>query len=566
MARVGIDALPRPSSGVLVPLAAAAALAVLTALPIAMLVFGSLRIEGQAGLSLGNYAVAYGSARTYSLFFNSFVYAFGAAFVAIVLGTGLALVVERTNTPLRRWFFTLGLVPLIVPGIVNTIAWIFLLSPQIGLVNRALMAVLGLEHPPFDAFSLGGMVWVEGLRSSPLVFLIMAGAFRSMDPALEESALTSGANVLNTLRRVTLPILLPALAAAWLIMFVDGLASFEVPALLGIPGQVFVFTNEIWLAFHSYPPDYGRAGALGVGLLVVSALGVWLYQRLTRRTERFATVTGKAYRPRVIDIGRWRFVTFAVLVTYFVLVIGLPLAVMAWKSFLPFYTGTLEDATRLTLKNYGQVFEVPGAQKAVLNSFALAFAAATGTMLLTAIMAWITIRTRLPGRALLDFFAFIPITIPGIVLGIALIWQYISFPLPIYGTLWILVIAYMTKYLPYGMRTAGAAMLQIHRELEEAASVAGAPWWRMFRSITLPLLRSGLLAGWVYILIVSVRELSASIMLMTSENIVIAALIFDLYDGGQSGAVAALSVMLIVALVVIVAIVQRISGRFGVKD
>lgn len=559
--------LPRLDPGLLVPVAAALLLLSLTALPLTMLVFGSLRAEGGAGLTLENYLDAYGHGRMYRLSLNSFLYAFGTAALALALGTGLAWIVERTNTPGRRLLFALALVPLIVPGIVNTIAWIFLLSPRIGVINRVLVEVLGLERAPFDIFTLGGMIWTEGLHLSPLVFLIMWGAFRSMDPALEESATTSGAGMLGTLRRVTLPILLPAFAASWLIMFVRGLESFEVPALLGIPGRVPVFTSEIWFAYNDYPPDFGRAGALGVGLLAVSAIGVWVYQRMTRRTEKFATVTGKAFRPRVQDLGPWKWATLALLVSYFLLIIVLPLGILLWNSLLPFFQVPSLEALRLvTLQNYEFVLTFPGAQRALQNSFLLAIAAATLVMTLTAVIAWVTTKTRLPGRAWLDFLAFIPIAIPGLVLGVAIIWQFISFPLPIYGTLWVLIIAYVTKYLPYGMRTNSAAMLQIHRELEEAGAVAGASWWTMFRRVTLPLLRPGFVAGWIYVLVVSVRELSASILLVSSDSIVLSVLIFDLYESGKTTAVAALSVMLIAALVVLVTVVQRVSGRFGIKD
>lgn len=558
-------------SGVLIPVAAAALLVYLTAFPIAMLLLGSVSVDGEAqkGLTLGNYVDTYTQARTYRLFLNSFLYALGTTLLALTIGTGLAWIVERTNTPFRRAFFALSLVPLIIPGIVSTIAWIFLLSGQIGVVNRALMAVLGLREAPFDIFSLGGMIWAEGLHLSPLVFLIMSGAFKSMDPSLEESALTSGASNGMTLRRVTLPILLPAVAAAALIMFVRVLESFEVPRLVGVPANVPVFTSEIYGALRGSAPDYGLASALAMGLFAISAAGVWAYQRITRHGERFATVTGKAYRPRTLDLGRWRYVFAGVLAAYFLLIIGLPFGILLFASLVPFYIPSLEILSRATLDNYRFVFEHPSVAKGVVNSLLLGTGAATATIALTAVIAWITTKTRLPGRGLLDFLAFVPIAIPGLVLGTSLILQYLSPTfrlLPIYGTLWILVLAYVTKYLPYGMRTNSAAMLQIHRELEEASAVSGASWWTMFRRVTLPLLRPGLVAGWLYIFIVSVRELSASVLLVSGESTVLAVVIFDLFESGKSNAVAALSVMLVVALVAIVAVVQRVSSRFGVRE
>lgn len=566
-----IRGLPRLDSAILVPLGAALLLLYLVAFPLAMLLLGSVSVQGEVtkGLTLANYVETYSSPVTYRLLANSVLYALGSSLLALTLGTGLAWIIERTNTPGRRAFFALSLVPLIVPGIVSTIAWIFLLSGQIGVVNRALMAVTGLQDPPFDIFSLGGMIWAEGLHSAPLVFLIMSAAFKSMDPSLEESALTSGSNTGHTLRRITLPILLPAFASATLIMFVNGLQSFEVPRLIGMPARVPVFTSQIFDQLNEYPADYGGAGALAVGLLAISAAGVWLYQRLTRRAERYATITGKAFRPRVLDLGRWRYATLGLLVVYFLLIIGLPFGILLFASFIPFYIPSLDMLSKLTFENYRFVFEHPSARDGVRNSLLLGATAATATMALTAVIAWITTKTRLRGRAALDFLAFVPIAIPGLVLGVSFILQYLSPAfrfLPIYGTLWILVIAYTTKYLPYGMRTNSSAMLQIHRELEEAAGASGASWWTMFRRITLPLLRPALVAGWLYIFIVSVRELSASVLLVTGESTVLAVVIFDLFESGKSNAVAALSVMLIITLVLIVIAVQRITGRFGIKE
>lgn len=563
--------LPRLDSALLVPLVAVLLLLYLVAFPLTVLLLGSVSVEGEPtkGLTLANYLETYSSPATYRLLANSVLYAFGSSLLALTLGTGLAWIIERTNTPGRRAFFALSLVPLIVPGIVSTIAWIFLLSGQIGVVNRALMALTGRQDPPFDIFSLGGMMWAEGLHLSPLVFLIMSAAFKSMDPSLEESALTSGSNTGHTLRRITLPILLPAFASATLIMFVRGLESFEVPRLIGVPARIPVLTSQIFDQLHEYPADYGGAGALAVGLLGISAAGVWLYQRLTHRAERYATVTGKAFRPRVLDLGRWRYATLAALVVYFLLIIGLPFGILLFASFIPFYIPSLDMLSKLTLDNYRFVFEHPSARDGVRNSLLLGATAATATMALTAIIAWITTKTRLRGRSALDFLAFVPIAIPGLVLGVSFILQYLSPAfrfLPIYGTLWILVIAYTTKYLPYGMRTNSSAMLQIHRELEEASAVSGASWWTMFRRITLPLLRPALVAGWLYIFIVSVRELSASVLLVTSESTVLAVVIFDLFESGKSNAVAALSVMLIFTLVLIVIAVQRITGRFGIKE
>lgn len=562
-AAFALPALPR--SGIVVPAIALILLILLTVLPLSMLVIGSLQIEGEQGLTFANYAKVYSDAETYRLLSNSFLYALGTALLAIGLGTALAYIVERTNVPLRRAFFAVALVPLIVPGIVSTIAWVYLASGKIGVVNKALMALLGLQEPPFEIYSLLGMIWAEGLHLSPLVFLVMVGAMRAMDPSLEEAAVTSGASPLRTLRSVTLPVLMPALASGALIMFIRGLESFEVPALIGIPARIPVFTSEIYEALRRYPQDYGVAGALGVGLLLVSAIGVWMYGRLTRRAERFATITGKGYRPRTIDLGAWRWPALAFLVLYLVVVVAMPFAVLLFVSLLPFYVPSLDMLQRLTLENYLGVLQHPDTLLAARNSLLLALSAATMVMVLTAILAWIVVRTKLPGRRFLDLLAFLPIGIPGLVLAVALIFELISFPIPIYGTLFILVIAYLTRYMPYGMRTNSAAMLQLHHELEEAAATSGASWWTTFRAIVVPLLWPSMIAGWTYVFVVSVRELSSSVLLVSQDSIVVSFVIFDLQASGQSNAVAALSVLLVLTLVVVVGLTQRVSSRIGVK-
>src|ERR1044072_1755033 len=324
----------------LVPLCGAVILIYLAVLPLLMLLIGSFQAEvapREFVYTLKNYQAAYASEYTYSTFKNSLIFASGSAALSFLLGTILAWLTERTNTPLRGIFVPIAVVPLILPGVLESIAWIFLLSPKFGYLNVWSMHLFGLQSAPFNVFSLPGMIWVNSVGQVPLAFLLMAAAFKSMDPSLEESALMSGANTWQTFKRVTLRLLLPSAASVLLILFVRTLESFETPALIGIPARIYVYTSEIYLAFNEYPPDYGRGGALAVGLLVISALGVWLYTRSTRESKRFQTVTGKAFRPRQFDLGPWRCVGFGFLTPYFVLVVLLPFLILLWASFLPFF-------------------------------------------------------------------------------------------------------------------------------------------------------------------------------------------------------------------------------------
>jgi len=553
----------------LIPLVGAGVLIYLAVLPLFMLLLGSFQVEvapREFIISLKNYRAAYASEYTYSTFKNSLIFAAGSSALTFLLGTILAWLVERTNTPLRVVFIPIAVVPLILPGVLEAIAWIFLLSPKFGYINVALMYLFGLESAPFNVFSLPGMIWVHSVGQVPLAFLMMVAAFKSMDPALEESALMSGANTWQTLRRVTLRLLMPTSASVLLILFVRTLESFETPALIGIPARIFVYTSEIYLAFNEYPPDYGRGAALAVGLLILSAAGVWLYTRSTREGKRFQTVTGKAFRPRQFDLGPWRWVGFGFLMVYFLVVVLLPFLVMLWASFLPFFATPSWDALgKLSFENYRYLFGFRPFWDAMQNSIVLALMSATIAMVLTSLIAWIVYKSRLPGSWVLDFLAFVPITVPGIVLGMALILLYVAFPIPIYGTIWVLLIAYVTRYIPYGMRSSSGSILQIHSELEEAAAASGASWWETFKRVTLPLLRPGFVAGWIYIFIVSFREFSTSVLLATGESRVLSILLFTMFEQGQVTVVAAIGILMILTLLAIVAVFYKVSGRVGIQ-
>jgi iron(III) transport system permease protein len=415
-------------------------------------------------------------------------------------------------------------------------------------------------------FSFGGMVVVEGLRLAPLVFLLMYAAFRSLDPALEESALVGGARRRAVIRRVTLPVVLPALSAALLVAAVRALEAFEVPALLGIPGGVWVFTSRIWRAVSEYPSNLGEAGAYALPLLVLTSLGVFVHGRLTRRDRHFQTMTGKGFRPRPIPLGRWRWPVTSLVLVYFVVSFLLPILALVYVSTQPYYARVSRDSlSRATFDHYASVLTDGSVLGALKNSVVLSAGTATAVMLLMAACAWLVLRTRLPGRRLLDHVTFVPIVIPGLVLGVALLFVYLRSPIPIYGTLWILFIAYFTNAMPYGMRFASVSMTQIGKELEESAAVSGAGWVQSFRRVLLPLLIPGLLAGWIYVLVISLRELSSSLLLYSPGNEVLPVVIWERYESGEFAEVAALGVLMTVVLVILVAGAHRLSSRVGVR-
>ena len=520
-----------------------------------------------AVFTLGNYAAAYTSVETAKLFVNSVVFATGTAAFSLVVGTALAWMNERTNTPFKGLFFSLALVPLIIPGILFTISWIMLASPKIGIFNLLLQRWFGTDYVFFNVYTMWGMIWVDGLHYSPMAFLLMTAAFRSMDPALEESASMSGANLWQVVRRVTLALSWPAIFATLLILFVRAIESFEVPALLGMPGGVFVFTSAIFEAIHRYPSQVGLAAAYGVTLLAITSIGIYFQSRLSASGHRYSTVTGKGFRPRRIDLGRWRYLTAAIFIVYFLLIVASPLLVLIWSSIQKYYSvPSMAALQNLTLDPYRFILNHPTFGRAIWNSLLLCLGSATIIMLVTSVICWMVVKTKIPGRWLLDNLASLPIVFPGLVLGLSIMVFYLNFNIGIYGTIWILLLAYVTRFMPYGIRYNTASMVQIHKELEESAAMSGARWGSMFVRVVLPLLKPGLVAGWIYIAIVSLRELSSSILLYSPGTEVVSVMIWELWENGQYVELSALGVMLIVLLFILVQVAQLAGSKFGMRE
>ncbi len=500
------------------------------------------------GFGLANITAAYSVPGTPEMLLNSALFAGGSAFVSTVTGTALAFFCVRSNAPLKPLLYAASIVPLIVPGILYTISWVYLIGGNVGVIKK-LFDSIGLGFLVPDAFSLPGMILIDGLHLAPLVFLLMYAAFRSTDPSLEESAMMSGATVPQTVRRVTLPLVRPALLGAVLIMVVRGLESFETPAVLGMPSGTWVFTSRIYDALHTYPIKYDQASIYSLSL------------------QRFQTVTGKGFRPRTLDLGRWRWPVSIGFVLYFVVAVVAPLLILLWMSLLPFYqTPGIEALSSLTFSNYAELFDTRGVTESVKNSLILALTSATAVMLLTAVISWMVLKSKFRGRKLLDLLASFPLAMPGLVLGVALIFIYLRSPLPIYGTLLILFIAYVTRYLPYGMRYSGASLAQVGAELEESANMSGATWRDTFRRIVIPLMAPGLVAGWIYVVVVSVRELSSSILLYSQNTRVMSVTIWEFWQNGQTGVLAALGICMVFVLMALVAVAYKFGAKIGVRE
>lgn len=505
----------------------------------------------------GGFQDAYGVRGAGTLVTNSLIFAFGTALFALITGTAFAYIYVRTNAPFKKLMFGMSLVPLVIPAVLYAVAWILLASPTSGAFNQA-FADIGLGRP-LDIYSMPGMIVVQGLHISPVAFLIMVAAFKTSDPALEESALVCGARWWQVIRRVTAPLTRAAALSAFLIVFVQALESFEVPGTIGLQAHIFVFTSQIYFATTQFPVNYAMAGALALGLMAI-ALTCLLVSRVLGRQA--TTITGKSFRPREVELGRARPLVGAGLLVYFILLVVFPLLVLFLASIQPYYHGIA--FSNLTMNHYVEVLHMPAATTALKNSLIVGAGAATLVVALCSVVAWFLARTNARARALVDAISFVPIVVPGLVLGLGLTFVYLRVNLPIYGTLWIMLIAFVTRYLPYGMRFSLVAMAQPGKELEESAYVSGATWAQSLRRILLPLTAPGLLGAWIFIFVISFRELSAAIILYTPGREVAGVLLWEQFESGNFGNLSAIGCIMVVILLAAVSVASRIGGRFDI--
>jgi iron(III) transport system permease protein len=537
--------------------------------PVAIVIWGAFRDgqPGQAGAyTLSKFVEAYQGTLVQTIS-NTLIFALGASLVCLSIGTFLAWVTERTDAPLRPIIYAISLFPLIAPGILMASAWVLVLHPKIGIVNVAASSLLGVDGPLFNGYSMAGMIWAQAIDQVSLPFLLMAAAFRSMDPSLEEASSVSGARMGTTMRRVTLPLLLPAVLAVFLLVFVRAIESFDVPAVLGVPAGIPVFATQVFLAVWDVPQDYNVASAFGVGYLAISLFLLYLYHRATRMSERYVTVTGKAFRPRRMQLGSWRWPVslFTLLILTFGL--GLPVFLFVWTSFTKFYQiPSLSQLSQFSLDNYREILELPNTLQAIYNTLLVGVLSSLIIVLLAAIISWIVIRTRIAGRKFLDFLSFSPIAVPGTVMGLAMLWLYLVVPIPIYATLWILIVAFVGKYITVAVRSTHASLQQISVELEEVSTVSGASWGRTFRSVVMPLMAPGLVVAFIYSLSLTFKVLSMPILLGNVDTKLMSVMIYNLYEDGQYPVLSAMGVILLVLVLSLSCAGAYIGRRFGVKQ
>ncbi len=503
--------------------------------------------------TLANYALVFSSPATLSILINTLVFTIGSLVVGLPLAIIFAWLLERTAVPARGWLTSLILVPMAIPSLLSAMAWIQLLDSRNGLINVALRGALGLKADtgPFDVYSLYGMCFVQGLRLVPSAYLMIAASFRAMDPSLEEQSAMAGRGVAQTTMKVTLPIMRPALLAALIYFIIVVIESFDIPGLLGFTARVRVLSTAIYWATHSEVglPDYGLASALGAVILAVALVLMWIYNRLTAHQERFATITGKGYRPRQIDLRAWRLPAVGLCVFYVVVAVLLPFLMLVWTSVQPFYSmPSMESLGRMSFEGYRSIWYDASVVRAVSNTALLVLVTAVATVILAILVSWFVVRRERRSSVLskyLGTLSFLPQGVPSIVIGLALIFVYIRFPIPIYGTLWIIALAMITRYLAFSSRTTTSALMQLHGELEEASLMAGAPWSRTLVRITVPLLAPAMVNVFLWVAVHAMQELSMALMLYNPDTVVVSTVIWSMWQNGKTADAAVLGVMLI---------------------
>ena len=475
-----------------------------------------------------------------AIMWNTMVVTFVATIMALVFGFLTAWILSRTNVPFQRTLEQLMAVPYYVTPLLGALAWSFLGAPESGFINQ-LWRKFGGEGVLIDITSPMGIAWVMALFEGSVAFVMIGAVMKSMDPSLEEASQVVGASRLRTMLRVTLPLVAPGVLGAAIFVFAEMLGSFSAALVLGTPARFYVITTAIYQLVSQYPPRIPLAAAMGVSLFAVMFVMLFSYRRITSRRS-YVTISGKAFRPRVMDMGWMRWVLFAVCAFYLLLSVVLPVATLIFAS-LQKLAVAFPAADNFTLDNFRQALSLNAVRSAMGNSIILGLLTATIGVVLTGLLSWTIQRSRLPGRGVLEYIVMFPQAVPRLVFAFGMMWAWLVFPIPIYGTFWVLLIAYLTVFLPLGVRTISSVIMQLDRSLDECGQVCGASWGYRLRTITMPLLRPGLLAAWLLIFVASVRELGASILLMGPNSKVLTPAIVEAWFSSSSELTAAMALI-----------------------
>jgi len=535
-------------------------LAFLVVFPLGVLFYKSF--ETVEGVSLQNYIFVLSDIRNLEPLKNTILLGIWTVIVSLALGVPLAWLVARTDLPGRQFVESLCLLPYMLPPFIGAIAWIQLLAPRVGYLNRLWMAIFNLASSPFDIYSFPGMVWVMGLYSFPFVFIATHGALERMNPSLEEAARISGAGRFGVMKDVTLPLVIPSILSGMMLAFLYTITNFGIPALLGMRARIFVLTTQIYSYVHRGDFMGIRFATVLSVLLIILALGMhWLNQQIIRRQHGAAIISGKSVRPSTVELGIWRWPLAILVYGFLTFSILLPLMALLLTSFLKAW-GVPLQWSNFTIRNYRYVlFEYPLTQKAIITSLVLGLSCATLAVLIGAILAYLSIKTQLRGRRLVDLVCTLPNATPATVVALAMILAFSGqFKVNLYNTLGILLVAYLARYLFYAFRNISASLLQIHQSLEEAAYISGADRLRAFRDIIIPLVKPGILGGWALVFMPAVRELTMSTLLYGPNTPTIGVAVYELQEAGYFHIAAALSCIIVIVLFTTNMAVKKVVG------
>jgi iron(III) transport system permease protein len=478
---------------------------------------------------------------------------------ALVIGVGLAWILQRTTAPRAGLFEVLITATYPLGPLVSALAWAELAGPQAGLINILYRTLTGSAAPLVDVFTPTGIIFVLAVSEAPVAVMIVGAAMQRMDPSLEEQSAVSGVGRWGTAFKVTLPLMMPAILSAGLFLLTSMMGALAVPAILGINSRTYVATTAIYVLFQGYPPDYGLAAAVGTVLIGSAALGVWLNRRILRGRS-YAVISGKSYRPRRLDVGRWTWVLTTIQVLYVLVTLVLPISALVFVSI------QASDEIRWlprtwTLDNFRYViFEHSTAWHSIFNSVVLGILTGLFGLLLATPLAWLVHRSKAPGRGLLEQLAMLPQSFPRLIFAFALMWAFLTLPIPLYGTLAAVLVAYVIVLMPLSYRGMAGVVVQLHPSLEEAARVHGATWSRSFRTITAPLLKPGMVATWALLFMVSVREVSASYFLTSPSTPVLGPTILNFWQSGGISRVSALAIIQAGIIVACMLVARRLSN------
>jgi len=528
--------------------------------PVLTLLLGALTdtnpvVEGVSlsRLSIANFLTVLKNPNVAEALFNTLVVCAGGTLIAVVIGLSFSWIVVRTNTPFKGIIAAASILPLFAPPLVAGVAWSILGSPKTGLINTFFKSA-GLDWR-VDFYSLSGLVFVFGIYYAPYVYMFTASALRNMDPSLEEAAEISGASAFSTLFTVTFPLIMPAIVSGMLLSFIVMLGIYGVPAVLGAPSNISVLTTYIFKLTNWSPPLYNTAAAVAIILMVVTGCLVVLQQKVLGRRS-YTTVAGKAFRPRNLDLGPWRWLTLALGLVYLLVVVVLPtlaLIVAAFRKFMFIRDiASLFDMRQYSLMHFDSIFDNPLTLNSIYNAVEVGIITAVVGGTLAFAIGYTIHRTEVAGRGAIDLIATLPVAIPGLVIGVAYLWAWIGIPGGLYGTIWILALAFIARFMPDTVKALSTSFLQIHRELEEAAWVCGRGMLSTLGTIVLPLARPGVIASMTLLFVLAIRELGSSLFLYTSNTMVMSVLLLDYYEGGNIGKTAAFSLVQTVLLGVLI--------------